>query len=202
MLQWTEWCMSQIVCGVLLIDPPWAQFSEAWHSEMTQVRQLSPSQSLTGTAVHTPGCTHQQILYSKEHTTLILWFQSHLKEFIKNSSIQCYSSSNVTGLLVSHRWKAWGATIKSSLLFPHLWRCRCLSVAGQHLECDAPAAVPQQVLEFMGIAADLTTVHLADYIPCMQHALPVNRAAMQDPCDHHLSPLHTERHPLEESRCH
>lgn len=43
MLQWIEWWMSQIVCEVLLIDPPWAQFSEAWHSEITQVRQLSPN---------------------------------------------------------------------------------------------------------------------------------------------------------------
>lgn len=58
--------------------------------------------------------------------------------------------------------------------FPHLWRRRCVSVAGQDLECDAPAAVPQLLLEFKGVATDLTTIDLTDYIPCVQHALPVN----------------------------
>lgn len=93
-------------------------------------------------------------------------------------------------------------TIKCSLLFPHLRRWRCISVAGQDLERDAPTAVPQQLLEFVRVAADLTAVHLADNVPCVQHALSVNRAAVQDPCDHHLSPLYTERHPLEESESH
>ena len=80
---------------------------------------------------------------------------------------------------------------------PHLRRCWCVSVAGQDLECDASTTVPQQLLEFIGVATDLATVHLTDYVSRVQHALPVNRAAVQDPSDHHLSPLHTERHSLE-----
>lgn len=100
------------------------------------------------------------------------------------------------------RLKCLTETTESSLPFPHLWRCRCVSIAGQHLQRDAPAAVPQQLLEFMRVAADLTTVHLTDYIPCMQHALPVNRTAMQNPRDHHLSLFHAESHSLEESRSH
>lgn len=88
------------------------------------------------------------------------------------------------------------------LCLPHLWRCWRVSVAGKDLKCDAPTAVPQQLLQFMGVAADLTTVHLADYVPSVQHALPVNRAAVQDSCNHHLPPLHAERHPLKESSSH
>lgn len=84
-------------------------------------------------------------------------------------------------------------------LVPDLWQCRCLFVAGQNLEYDAPAAVPQQLLEFMGVGTDLTTIHFANYVPCVQHALSVNRAAVQDPCNHHLPPLHTERHSLKHS---
>lgn len=89
--------------------------------------------------------------------------------------------------------------IKSAIL-SHLWRCRCVSVAGQHLQCDATAALPQQFLEFMWVAANLTTVHLTDYIPDVQHALPVNRAAMQNPCNHHFALFHAESHPLKESK--
>ena len=92
--------------------------------------------------------------------------------------------------------------ILCSVALPHLWRCWCLSVAGQDLECDAATAAPQQLLEFMGVGVDLATVHLADYVPCVQHALPVNRAAVQDPSDHHLPLLHAERDSLKESRSH
>ena len=48
----------------------------------------------------------------------------------------------------------------------------------------------------MGVAPDLTTIYLTDYIPRVQHPLPVDGAAMQDACDHHLSLHHTERHTL------
>ena len=84
----------------------------------------------------------------------------------------------------------------------HLWRCWRVSVAGQDLECNASTTVPQQLLEFTGVTTDLATIHLTDYVSCVQHALSVNRAAMQDPSDHHLSLLQTERHSLKDSKSH
>lgn len=84
--------------------------------------------------------------------------------------------------------------------FLYLWRCWCVFVAWQDLECNTPAAVPQQLLEHMWVAADLSTIHLSDYVPCVQHALPVNWASVQDPGYHHLSSHHAECHPLKESK--
>lgn len=84
----------------------------------------------------------------------------------------------------------------------HLWRRRGVPVAGQHLQRDAAAAVPQQLLEVVGVAPDLAAVHFADDVADVQHALPVDGAAVQDPRDHHFSPLRAERHPLKEGKCH
>lgn len=111
----------------------------------------------------------------------------------------CSTDADFTGSLCPHRLEDESA---ASLSLPHLRWCWCLSVTGHHFERDAPTAVSQQLLEFVGVAADLVTVHLANYVPSVQHALPVNRTAVQDPCDHHLPPLHTESHPLKEMSSH
>lgn len=84
----------------------------------------------------------------------------------------------------------------------HLWRRRRVPVAGQHLQRDAAAAVPQQLLQVVGVAPDLAAVHFADDVADVQHALPVDGAAVQDPRDHHLAALRAERHPLKEAKCH
>lgn len=88
--------------------------------------------------------------------------------------------------------------VKRSLL-PDLWQGRCVSVAGQNLEYDAPTAVPQKLLELVGVGTNLTTIHLTNDVARVQHALSVNRTAMQDPCNHHLPLLHTKCHPLKHS---
>lgn len=54
----------------------------------------------------------------------------------------------------------------------------------------------------VGVAPDLAAVHFADDVTDVQHALPVDGAAVQDPRDHHFSPLRAERHPLKEGTCH
>lgn len=89
---------------------------------------------------------------------------------------------------------------KWNLPLSHLWGCWRVSVAGQDLECDASITVSQQLLEFNWVATDLTAIHFVDYVPRVQHALPVNRASVQDSCNHHLSLLHTKSHPLKESK--
>lgn len=81
---------------------------------------------------------------------------------------------------------------------PHLRGRRCVSVARQNLECDAPAAVSQQLLEFLGVTAHFLTVDFPDDVARVQHPLPIDGAAVQDPCDHHLPVHRAERHSLKE----
>lgn len=70
------------------------------------------------------------------------------------------------------------------------------SVAGHHPEGDSPAAVLQQLLQLPGVATHHMAVHLEDDVTRVQHALPVDGAAVQDPRDHRLAALHTKCHTL------
>lgn len=78
----------------------------------------------------------------------------------------------------------------------HLRGCGGLSVAGHHPEGDGTAAVLQQLLQLPGVGAHRAAIHLVDDITRVQHALPVDGAAVQDPCDHRLPALHAKRHTL------
>ena len=75
------------------------------------------------------------------------------------------------------------------------WR---VSITRQDLEGDAATAVLQQLLQLLGVAAHLAPVHLADDVAGVQHSLPVDHGAVEDPRDDQFTPLHPERHALTE----
>lgn len=80
--------------------------------------------------------------------------------------------------------------------FTNLCSCGCVSVAGQDFEGDASIDVLQHLLQCRRIAAHLLAIQLPDDVARVQHALPVNHAAMENACDHKLAILHSECHAL------
>lgn len=75
-----------------------------------------------------------------------------------------------------------------------------LLVAGENFEHDAAAGFLQHLLEHSRVVSYVLAVHFLYDVPYVQEALLIDHAAVQDPSDHQLAVINSERHALKREK--